>query len=197
MTLAVAFCVSSLALQSPAPRLSRRDALVLTGGSALAVADRASAAPAAILPTASQAGLKMNTGINFPTASFGLQIYDDARATELTLIALEAGYRNFFASVLARNQKGFARAIKQSGIPREELFICGSVLSNQVQGYDAAFKSTARGCTQNLEAFATGGIDYVDMIMLDYPGPDDDSVRGQWAALEEMASASLEQMTLP
>ena len=78
----------------------------------------------------------MNTGINFPTASFGLQIYDDARATELTLIALEAGYRNFFASVLARNQKGFARAIKQSGIPREELFICGSVLSNQVQGYD-------------------------------------------------------------
>lgn len=86
-------------------------------------------------------------------------------------------------------QRGFARAIKKSGIPREELFICGSVLSNQAQGYDAAFKLSARGCVENLEAFAAGGIDYVDMIMLDYPGPDADSIRGQWAALEEMAAA--------
>ena len=31
------------------------------------------------------------------------------------------------------------------------------------------------------------GID-IDQIMLDYPGPDDDSIRGQWAALEEMAA---------
>ena len=35
---------------------------------------------------------------------------------------------------------------------------------------------------ENLEAFASA-TDYVDMIMLDYPGPDDDSIRGQWAAL--------------
>ena len=47
-------------------------------------------------------------------------------------------------------------------------------------------KLSARGCKENLEAFATGGIDYVDNIMLDYPGPDADSIRGQWAALEEM-----------
>ena len=37
-----------------------------------------------------------------------------------------------------------------------------------------------------MEAFSVGGIDYIDMIMLDYPGPDDDSLRGQWEALEEM-----------
>ena len=147
------------------------------------------AAPTIALPTSKQPGLKLNTGVNFPTASFGLQIYDDAQAEKLTLIALEAGYRNFFASVLARNQKGFARAIKRSGIPREELFICGSVLSNQVQGFGAAKALSAKGCQQNLEAFSLGGIDYVDMIMLDYPGPDDDSIRGQWAALEEMALA--------
>ena len=112
--------------------------------------------------------------------------YDDKTAEELTLTALECGYRNFFASVLARNQRGFARAIKRSGIPREDLFICGSVLSNQVQGFDAARRLSARGCQENLEAFAVGGIEYVDMIMLDYPGPNADSVRGQWDALEAM-----------
>ena len=59
----------------------------------------------------------------FPLASFGLQIYNDDTAYKLTLTALEVGYRNFFASVLAGNQKGFARAVKDSGIPRDELYI--------------------------------------------------------------------------
>lgn len=64
------------------------------------------------------------------------QIYDNDTARKLTLIALEAGVRNFFASVLAGNQKGFAQAIKESGIPREELYICGSVVSNRAIGTD-------------------------------------------------------------
>ena len=115
--------------------------------------------------------MQLNTGVNFPTCSFGLQVYDDETARKLTLTALELGYRNFFASVLAQNQKGFARAVKESGVPREELFICGSVLSNRVQGYDGAFKLSKRGCEENMEAFAKGGIDYVDMIMLDCMHP--------------------------
>jgi diketogulonate reductase-like aldo/keto reductase len=149
-------------------------------------------ATAATAPAFSaQPGFKLNTGVNFPSASFGLQIYDDDTAYKLTRLALDVGYRNFFASVLARNQRGFARAVKDSGVPREDLFICGSVLSNRVQGYDAAFKLSKRGCEQNMEAFAAGGLDYIDMIMLDYPGPDAESIRGQWAALEEMQTAKL------
>lgn len=127
----------------------------------------------------------------FPLASFGLQIYDDNTAYKLTLTALEVGYRNFFASVLARNQKGFARAIRDSGVPREDIYICGTVLSNNVQGYDAAYRKTQKGCMENMEAFGVGGIDHIDMIMLDYPGPDADSIRGQWSAFEKMKSDGL------
>eukprot|EP00873_Tetraselmis_striata_P011942 jgi/Tetstr1/432206/TSEL_021662.t1 len=127
----------------------------------------------------------------FPLASFGLQVYDDDTARKLTLLALEVGYRNFFSSVLAYNQRGFAAAVKESGIPRSELYICGSVLSNRTRGFDAARKLSATGCAENMAAFAVGGIDYLDMIMLDYPGPDADSVRGQWAALEDMKTAGL------
>jgi len=36
---------------------------------------------------------------------------------------------------------------------------------------------------------AVGGITHLDMIMLDYPGPDAESVRGQWRAFEEMKKA--------
>lgn len=57
-----------------------------------------------------------------------MQVYDDETACRLTKLAIETGYRNFFASVLAGNQKGFAKGVTESGIDRKELFICGSVV---------------------------------------------------------------------
>jgi len=180
---------ASLSLSQPT--LSRRELSGFAGSAFAASVLPESALAKAVLPYTAQPGFKLNTGVAFPTASFGLQVYDDATAQRLTSIALEVGYRNFFASVLAGNQRGFARAIKESGIPRGDLFICGSVLSNRVQGYEGARKLSARGCRENMEAFAVGDITYLDQIMLDYPGPDDDALRGQWDALEEMQAAKL------
>ena len=77
-----------------------------------------------------------------PTSS---RIYDDNTAYKLTLTALECGYRNFFASVLAGNQKGFAKAIKDSNVPREDLYICGSVVSNRASGFESAKQATTKG----------------------------------------------------
>jgi 2,5-diketo-D-gluconate reductase A len=144
------------------------------------------ATPSSISPIAT-----LSDGTKFPLVSFGLQIYDDNAAYKLTLTALEVGYRNFFASVLAGNQKGFARAVKDSGIPREELYICGSVVSNRASGFDDAKKSTTKGWKQNMDCFALGDISYLDQIMLDYPGPDCSSIQGQWASFEEMHAQGL------
>lgn len=153
-----------------------------------------SAAEAEIIPssTAALVGgdvVKLNNGLDFPKASFGLQIYDDSTAQKLTETALSVGYRNFFASVLARNQRGFAKGFQASGVPRKDVFICGTVLSNRAQGFDKAYKLTKKGCDENLRDLSVGGITYVDMIMLDYPGPDCDSIKGQWKAFEEMLAA--------
>lgn len=127
--------------------------------------------------------MKLSDGTMFPGVSFGLQVYDDERAYKYTTLALECGYRNFFASVLAGNQKGFGRAVRASGIPRSDLYICGSVLSNRARGFDAAYAASKRGCDENVAALDVGPL---DMIMLDYPGPDADSIAGQWRALEKM-----------
>lgn len=161
--------------------------LMIGPSSALAAADAVAAtATSAIHPIAT-----LSDGTKFPLVSFGLQVYDDATAYKLTLLALETGYRNFFASVLAGNQKGFAKAVKDSGIPRSELFICGSVVSNRAQGYEAAKTATTKGWKRNLEAFAAGDVTYLDQIMLDYPGPDAESIRGQWSAFQEMHAQGL------
>jgi diketogulonate reductase-like aldo/keto reductase len=85
----------------------------------------------------------------------------------------------------------FSGAVKDSGIERSKLFICGSVVSNRASGFDAAYAATTRGWKQNMEAFSAGNIEYLDQIMLDYPGPDCDSIRGQWKAFEEMAAQKL------
>lgn len=135
--------------------------------------------------------VKLSNGAAFPLASFGLQVYDDETARQLTLVALEVGYRNFFASVLARNQRGFAKAVRESDVPRSDIYICGSVLSNSARGYDAAFALSERGCKDNMNAMKAGSIEKLDMIMLDYPGPDAASIRGQWAALEQMKNQGL------
>lgn len=166
--------------------LSRRQWLNEAASSAPTASLLLSSSSQTIAPTT-----KLSDGSIFPLACFGLQIYDDSTAYRLTTTALECGYRNFFASVLAGNQKGFARAIRDSSIPRGELYICGSVVSNRVSGFEAAKALTAKGCDDNMKAFAAGNIDYLDQIMLDYPGPNCDSIRGQWAAFQDMQQAGL------
>jgi len=162
---------------------SRRNAALL--GASLVAPSGPSSAVTASGRVGGEA-VTLNNGLVFPKASFGLQIYDDSTAQSLTETAISVGYRNFFASVLAGNQKGFAKGVAASGIPRQELFICGTVLSNRASGFENAYRATKRGCDENLKAFAVGGITYVDMIMLDYPAEDCNSVRGQWKAFEEM-----------
>ena len=180
--------------------MSRRSAVstMLTSSTAVvassttsAILNPTAAAVATNVVLSNSALVTLNNGSKnskaFPLASFGLQVYDDDTAYRLTLTALEVGYRNFFASVLAGNQIGFAKAIKASGIPRDELYICGTVLSNRVNGEQVAYAKTKQGCLENMAAFSAGNISKLDMIMLDYPGPNDESIRGQWKAFEEMA----------
>ena len=184
--IALGVSTATAALQH-APR-TRRDALGLGLAAAAASAPHATPAAAAAASSKYPSSTTLADGLTFPLASFGLQFYDDATAERLTRLALEAGFRSFFSQSAAGNQRGFARAVKASGIPRDELFICGSVVSNRVLDIDAAYKLTASGCAANLDALSVGGITALDMVML-VPGRrdtwPDESVRAQWRALED------------
>lgn len=190
------FAVLALQLsEGLAPTVARRQAVQQVAAVAFGSASNGLILPnapaAALTDTQIQPITTLSDGTKFPLASFGLQVYGDETAYKLTMTALEVGYRNFFASVLAGNQKGFSRAVRDSGIPREDLFICGSVVSNRASGFDAAKKETAKGWKRNMECFGAGNIDFIDQIMLDYPGPDCPSIQGQWAAFEDMHQQGL------
>jgi diketogulonate reductase-like aldo/keto reductase len=145
----------------------------------------AAQAPTSGNPKAGGATVKLNNNISFGVASFGLQIYGNDKAQQLTTIALKAGFRNFFASVLAGNQRGFGAAIRATHVPRSEIFVCGSVNTGDCHGMAQCKAETAKGCRDNLRDLGTA-VGVLDMIMLDYPAHNCDGIKGQWAAFEAM-----------
>ena len=66
----------------------------------------------------------LNNGVGIPVLGFGTwKAQDGEEAYQATLAALKAGYRHIDTAAIYKNEESIGRAIKDSGIPREELFI--------------------------------------------------------------------------
>jgi diketogulonate reductase-like aldo/keto reductase len=131
-------------------------------------------------------------GQSMPAVSFGFEIYPDATATGYMATALQAGVRNFFASVLANNQVGVRAGINNMAsagqLARQDIFLCGSVTQCSTSlSVDACYTYTANLAARNLVDL---GVSYLDQIMLDYPPAPDCNhcalILAQWKAFEEM-----------
>lgn len=117
----------------------------------------------------------LNNGVVMPLEGFGVfQIPDPAECEEVTWGALKAGYRLLDTAAAYGNEEAVGRAIRKSGIPREEIFVT-SKLWVQDYGYEKA----KAGLEQSLEKL---GLDYLDLYLLHQPVGD---VLGAWKALEE------------
>lgn len=119
--------------------------------------------------------ITLNDGNKIPAVGFGVFLVpDDGPAYEAVSQALKAGYRHIDTAAAYFNESDVGKAVKDSGIPREEIFIT-SKLWLQDYGYEAARK----GLETSLEKL---GLDYVDLYLLHQPYGD---VAGAWKALEE------------
>ena len=162
--------------------LGRREALVLAAASASSPMPTLALAPR--MPA-----LRLVDGQLLPLATFGLQIYDDSAAYKYTTQALEVGFRSFFTSPEAGNQRGFARAIRDSGLERSSVYIAGSVLSDEATTFRNGKALTTRACERSLEDLAVGGLESLDLLMLERPAVAGcEAIRGQWSALESLRS---------
>jgi len=108
---------------------------------------------------------KLNNGIEIPSLGFGVfKVKEGDEVFRSVLEALEAGYRLIDTAAIYGNEEGVGRAIKASGLKREEIFLT-TKLWNTDQGYDKAF-----------EAFETSlkklDTDYVDLYLIHWPGKD-------------------------
>ena len=120
--------------------------------------------------------VKLNNGIEMPILGFGVfQVTDLAECERSVVDAIEAGYRLIDTAQAYMNEEAVGKAIKRSGVPRENLFIT-TKLWIQSDGYDGtrkAFENSLRKLQ----------LEYLDLYLIHQPFGD---VYGEWRAMEEL-----------
>ena len=123
--------------------------------------------------------ITLNDGNQIPAVGFGVvMIPNDGSTYRAVREALQAGYRHIDTAAANFNEAEVGRAVRDSGIPRSEIFVT-SKLWIQDYGYEAA-KQGLETSLNNL------GFDYLDLYLLHQPYGD---VSGAWKALEEAKKA--------
>lgn len=118
----------------------------------------------------------LNNGVEMPILGFGVfQIKDPEECERSVYEAIQTGYRLIDTAASYENEAEVGKAIKRSGVAREELFVT-TKLWIQDAGYDNAKKAFERSL-KRLQ------VDYLDLYLIHQPYGD---VYGSWRAMEEL-----------
>ncbi|ABF44463.1 aldo/keto reductase [Deinococcus geothermalis DSM 11300] len=120
--------------------------------------------------------VKLNNGVEMPILGFGVfQISDASVCEEAVSTALEVGYRLIDTAAAYGNEEAVGRAIRNSGLPREELFV-----TTKLWIQDADEKKAAAAFQRSLDRL---GLDYLDLYLIHQPFGD---YYGAWRAMEDL-----------
>jgi 2,5-diketo-D-gluconate reductase A len=122
--------------------------------------------------------LTTNNGLSIPQLGFGVFRVPPDEVVQPVLDALAAGYRLIDTAMLYGNEEGVGRAVRDSGLPRDEIVVTTKVW-NSDHGYD-----------RTLRAFDTSmkllGLDVLDLYLIHWPVPARDLYVETWRALERL-----------
>ena len=117
----------------------------------------------------------LNNGIKMPMVGFGVFQIHDAKTTQTVVEeAIKTGYRLIDTAQVYGNEEAVGKAIKASGVPREELFITTKLWIS-----DFSYEAARDAFNESLRKL---DLDYVDLYLLHQPFGD---IFGAWRALEE------------
>ncbi len=120
--------------------------------------------------------VKLNNGVEMPILGFGVfQIPDAAECEKSVYEAIQTGYRLIDTATVYLNEEAVGKAIKQSGVPREELFI-----TTKLWVQDAGYEKAKHAFDKLLKRL---GLDYLDLYLIHQPYGD---VHGVWRGMQEL-----------
>ncbi|WP_010285534.1 aldo/keto reductase [Bacillus timonensis] len=123
--------------------------------------------------------ITLHNGVKMPCVGFGVfKVKDGEEVVNSVKAALENGYRSIDTAAIYGNEEGVGRAIAESNVPREELFITTKVW-NANHGYE----STLSAFDSSMEKL---GIDYLDLYLIHWPLPSEGKYIETWKALEKL-----------
>ena len=121
--------------------------------------------------------VKLNNGVEMPWLGLGVFRSEDGPEVENAVkVALENGYRSIDTAAIYQNERGVGNAIRESEVPREEIFLTSKVW-NSNQGY----QTTLAAFEESLDKLQTS---YLDLYLIHWP-KGEKSVE-TWKALEEL-----------
>jgi diketogulonate reductase-like aldo/keto reductase len=119
----------------------------------------------------------LNNGLEMPWLGFGVFQIDDGRATERAVrSALEVGYRSIDTAAVYKNERGVGKAMRDSSIPREDIF-----LTTKVWNSDQRAKRTLAAFEDSLKQLKT---EYVDLYLVHWPVPD--HYKETWQVMQDI-----------
>lgn len=107
--------------------------------------------------------MKLNNGVVIPQLALGTWLIDDDKVTDAVKSALQMGYRHIDTAQAYGNERGVGEGVRQSGIPRDEIFITSKVAAEH-KSYESAAKSID-------DTLALMKMDYLDMMIIHSPQP--------------------------
>ena len=125
-----------------------------------------------------QTHLRLHDGYEIPQLGFGTWQTPNDVAPGAVRAAIDAGYRSVDTAAIYENETGTGEGIRQSGVPREQLYIT-TKLWNDDQGYDTAL----RAFDESLKQLK---LDTVDLYLIHWPKPRANKYADSWRALTKI-----------
>lgn len=126
----------------------------------------------------------LGNGVEIPAVGFGT--YKTVNGQDETVIceAIRQGYRHFDTASFYFNEEAVGKAVKKSGIPRDEFFITSKVWRDQL-GYESTLKEFEKSCEKL-------GTDYLDLYLIHWPRPAD--LNAEWKDLDVETWKAMEEL---
>ena len=107
--------------------------------------------------------IKLSSGYDMPIVGLGTYSLHGATCINSVKTAIAAGFRKFDTASAYGNEEEVGQGVRESGVPREEIFVATKLYPNQYSNPEAAIEE----CLRMLD------IGYIDLMLLHHPGTND------------------------
>lgn len=119
----------------------------------------------------------LNNGVKMPWLGLGVyKAKEGGEVEQAVKTAVQAGYRSIDTAAFYDNEAGVGKAVRECGVPREELFVTTKVWNSR-QGYESTLKAFA-------ESREKLGLEYIDLYLIHWPV--EGKYKETWKALEKL-----------
>jgi 2,5-diketo-D-gluconate reductase A len=122
--------------------------------------------------------ITLNNGVEIPQLGFGVYQIKPEDTVKATTSALEIGYRHIDTAQMYGNEREVGLAVRESGIPRDEVFVTSKLNNNRLERDDILRSFDA--------SLADLGFDQLDLFLIHWPLPAVADYVARWKVMEEI-----------